>query len=473
MSTNEQNNTLGEPLTEPQHVAPFGNDGVGSLRVGTAGYFGSFFVLSFISAFLLYLDLELYGFILLFATWILIPVFAMTDHVRFDGKRLLRDGIVPRFWRILNRSRYWLRLSDIEQVDTQTVRSLRRGGRVMYRYSTTFRGKGTAITLTSGGEAYRRLVRSILVRIPTDVMDGRSLELREYLLTSSALRKTTGQNDIPSIDVLESAFQKQRRRRKKGIVEEQYDHEKALSLRSLANSLKLSGSLPQSLEAFRRAALAAPPDGWFLLEFSRCLQAFAAVERDEKIFRRSQAMMRLAEKRAGTDADLMARIGETYVQIGDWRRAARVFKRSTEVVGETFLALRGLAEVALREGKIAHVIHNFSAANRLADTPSLRRWTSAEVEYFTRINSDDEYMELEVSRVNLFDSLDRWQRRFFRTSLVGFPTILIGLILDSSLVTNTGWAISFISVCGWLLTGFGKRTLERRIPFEVFSADEN
>ncbi|MBX3243471.1 MAG: hypothetical protein KF685_03255 [Acidobacteria bacterium] len=446
---------------------------IGSLRVGTAAYFGAFFVFSFASAFLLYLDHETSGFILLLLTWIIIPVLAATDRVRFDGKRLVRDGIAPRVWRILNRSRYWLRLSDIEQVDTQMVRSLRRGGRVMYRYSTTFRGKGTVITLTSGGESYRRLIKKLLPLIPTEVMDGRSLELRDYLLTLSDLRVKTKSNDLPSFDVLESSIRKRLLRRKNDIDGKSSDPEKASNLRRLANELRLSGSLPQSLEAFRRAALAAPPDGWLLLEFSRCLQAFAAVERDDRVFRRSQAMMRLAERRAGMDADLLARIGETYVQIGDWRRAARVFRHSTEIVGETFLALRGLAEVALREGKIAHVIHNFAAANRLATLPSLRRWTRGEVEYFTRINSDDEYMELEVSRVNLYDSVDRWQRRFFLAAIIGFPTILIGLLIDVTTITNIGWTVSLFALAGWMLTGFGKRMLERRIPFEALSTDDN
>ena len=227
---------------------------IGSLRVGTAAYFGAFFVLSFASAFLLYLDHETSGFILLLLTWIIIPVLAATDRVRFDGKRLVRDGIAPRVWRILNRSRYWLRLSDIEQVDTQMVRSLRRGGRVMYRYSTTFRGKGTVITLTSGGESYRRLIKKLLPLIPTEVMDGRSLELRDYLLTLSDLRVKTKGNDLPSFDVLESSIRKRLLRRKNDIDGKSSDPEKASNLRRLANELRLAGSLPQSLEAFRRAA---------------------------------------------------------------------------------------------------------------------------------------------------------------------------------------------------------------------------
>ena len=62
--------------------------------------------------------------------------------------------------------------------------------------------------------------------------------------------------------------------------------------------------------------------------------------------------------------------------------------------------------MALREGKIAHVIHHFSIANRLAETPSLRRWTQGETEYFSHLNSDDEYMELEISRVNMLETVE-------------------------------------------------------------------
>ena len=45
-------------------------------------------------------------------------------------------------------------------------------------------------------------------------------------------------------------------------------------------------------------------------------------------------------------------IRDRYFQIGEWRRAGNVFNNALERVGENFRTARGLAEIALREGKI-------------------------------------------------------------------------------------------------------------------------
>jgi hypothetical protein len=183
-------------------------------------------------------------------------------------------------------------------------------------------------------------------------------------------------------------------------------------------------------------------------------------------------MLRLAEKRAGNDAELLARLGESYFQIGDWRRSSTVFRRTVEGVGETFRSLRGLAELALREGKIAHVIHNFAAASRLASTASLRRWTEREVDYFSRLNSDDEYMELEVSRVNLVDSLARSRGMALRIAAIGMPVIIGGVILQNDMVANIGWAVSGVAVIGWAALNIMERMLSARIPLDMVEPDD-
>jgi hypothetical protein len=183
-------------------------------------------------------------------------------------------------------------------------------------------------------------------------------------------------------------------------------------------------------------------------------------------------MMRLSERRAHGDPELFARLGENYFQSGDWRRADIVFGRALEGVGESFRALRGMAEIALREGKIAHVIHNFSAASEHAETPSLRRWTQAEVEYFSRPNDDEEYMELEVSRVSLLDSLTTARRTVLRLASLSFPAIPISLILDDALIASIAWAICGISILAWVSLMFVQKLLAPRIPFEVTREDQ-
>ena len=147
--------------------------------------------------------------------------------------------------------------------------------------------------------------------------------------------------------------------------------EKADYLRRLANELRLSGYLLQALETFRRALVLNPRSAWLLFDFARCLYSFAGAEHNEKMEKKALAALRLAEKRAGNDGELLARLGEIYFQYGDWRRARRAFQKALEAAGESFRSVRGLAEIALREGKVAHVIHQFSTANRLAETSAL------------------------------------------------------------------------------------------------------
>ncbi|QYO63407.1 hypothetical protein [Leptolyngbya sp. 7M] len=123
--------------------------------------------------------------------------------------------------------------------------------------------------------------------------------------------------------------------------------------------------------------------------------------------------------------------------------------------------------MALREGKIAHVIHNFREAARYADSPSVRRWTEREVEYFSRLNNDEEYMELEVSRVNLVDRLAAARSTALRLTAIGFPVIIGGLVLNEILVANIGWAISGVAVISWGILSILIRMLSSRIPVEL------
>jgi tetratricopeptide (TPR) repeat protein len=447
-----------------------------SIRVSPGAYFGVLLFASFLTAFLLYLGLEISAAVVFVGAWLIVPVLAFCDRIVFDGRRLRRTGLA---FRLVSRAfgvRDRLKLSDVEQVDSQTIRTIKRGGRVTYRYRTSFHGKGVVFSINSGGEAYRRLVRAVLPNLSGDTMDARSIELRDYLAEPDEVLKKAQRSRIPPSDVLENSLADLHPRRSNTAVpkfrgDSEADPTEIEDLRRLGNELRLTGSLLRAIEAFRRALLLAPRDAWLLYDLARCLLSYSGAERDERLERRAVAMIRLAERRAGGDGELLARIGESYFQIGDWRRAASVFKTAIGAVGESFRSLRGLAEIALREGKIAHVIHNFAAANRLADTSSLRRWTLAEMEYFSRLNEDDEYMELEVSRVNLLDTLDRVRRSALRFVLLGLPVIAAGLLLEDSLIANIGWGVSILALCIWILVVAGKQMLQRRIPFEIVDAD--
>ncbi len=430
---------------------------------------------SFFSAFFIYLEMDLWALILLGLSVILLPALAITDRVAFDGKRLRRTGVLPRFWAWLNGFHYRLKLSDIEQIETQALRALKRGGSVFYRYRTSISGRDLKFVFASGGEEYRQMIRQIFPRLSENVLDNRSIELRDYLNEPKEILMKAEFVHIPSSDVLEDSvniFEKTERKNRRSGEIGAAEIERVEYLRRLANELRLSGHLLQALEAFRRALVIHPQNAWLLFETARCLHSFAGAERDDKLRRKANALLRLAEKRARHDKELLARLGESYFQFGDWERARTVFQKSIDKVEENFRSLRGMAEIALREGKIAHVIHNFSAANRLAETPALRRWTQGEADYFSHLNDDEDYMEMEISRINLLENLENAKKTSLKIVMFGFPAILIGLVLSENLIANIGWAISSVALLIWtgLLTSLN--LFSERIPYELVENEE-
>lgn len=445
-----------------------------SIRVSPGSYLTTLLLGIFFAGFFIYLEMDLWAIPLLGFCLLVVPLLAWTDRIAFDGKRLTRTGFLPRFWAWLNNFNYRLKLSDIEQIETQALRALKRGGNVFYRYRTSVSGKDLKFVFASGGDEYRQIIHRLFPRLSENVLDNRSIELRDYLCEPKEVLMKAEFAHIPSADVLEDSFQPQEKTPKPKIENRKIgveELERADDLRRLANELRLSGFLVQSLEAFRRALVIHPRDGWLLFEFARCLNSFAGAERNEKLQRKALAVMRLAEKRAKNDKELLARLGESYFQFGDWQRARTVFQKSIDRVEESFRSVRGLAEIALREGKIAHVIHNFSIANRLAETPALRRWTQNETDYFSHLNDDQDYMEMEISRINLLENLEHSKKTSLKIAILGFPAILIGLILGQDLVANIGWAVSSVALLIWAGLTMSLSLFSERIPYELIEEE--
>jgi len=449
-----------------------------SIRVSPNNYFIALFLMTFLSGFLIYLEQDFFALVLLGTSWLAFPLLAWTDRITFDGKRLTRTGFLSRLWAWMNSTKYRLKISDIEQVESQALRALKRGGNVFYRYRTTMQGKNRRFAFASGGENYRQMIHKILPLLSENILDNRSIELRDYLAEPKEILMKAEFAHIPSADVLESSLNEfqnpDKNLRAKCSDRKTGDEEleKADYLRRLANELRISGYLLQSLEAFRRALLLNPTDAWLIFDFARCLHSFAGSEKNEKLRRKSIAALRLAEKRGASDGELLARLGESYFQYGDWQRAAVTFKKAIDSVEISFRSVRGLAEIALREGKIAHVLHNFAAANRLAETPALRRWTQNESNYFSRLNTDDDYMELEISRVNLLESIEKSKKTSLKIVFFGFPAIVFGLFFDD-LITNVGWAVSCVSLLIWVGLTLSQNLLSSRLPMDFDVEDED
>ncbi|HXG83597.1 MAG TPA: hypothetical protein VNI84_06175, partial [Pyrinomonadaceae bacterium] len=145
--------------------------------------------------------------------------------------------------------------------------------------------------------------------------------------------------------------------------------------------------------------------------------------------------------------------------------------KATGAAEENFRWRRGLAEIALREGKIGYVVHHFSTANRLADTTALKRWTRNESDYFARLNGDGDYMELEVSRVNMLEGLERSKKTCLQIALLSFPAIIIGVTLEENTMAEIGWAISSIALLVWIGVVISLSVFSSRIPLD-FESEE-
>lgn len=445
-----------------------------TVRVSPHNYLVAILLGSFVTALLFYLEQDVPAVAVFALSWIALPCLAIRDRIAFDGKRLYRTGLIPRLWSWINGSRHRLRISDIEEVETHAIRALKRGSNVFYRYRTGFRGKGVGVTIVSGGDGYRKIVKGILQRLPENGLDTRSIELRDHLSDPKEALMRAEFSRIPSADVLEGYMRSAWRKFGNTPLARPADaaETEVEELRGLANELRLAGYLVQALEAFRRALVIRPRDARLLFEFARCLHTLGGVERDPRMERRALAASRLSARRAETDGDLLVRLGEWYFQIGDWRRADQLFQRGVEMVGENFRTARGLAELALREGKLAHVVHHFSNAARFAETRSLRRWSKNEADYFSNLQSDEEYMELEVSRVNMLETVERSRRTTLRISMFAMPLIIIGSLLEEALVANIGWAVASFALLIWVGLAISGRMLGERIPYELVDADD-
>ncbi len=426
-----------------------------SIRVSPNNYFIASFIATFFIGFMIYLELDLAAIALFITGWIAMPVLAWTDRIVFDGESLYRTGLLAKYWSSITGNRRRLTATQIEQVETQAIRALKRGGNIFYRYRTSVRGKNIRFAFASGGEDYRKMIRQLFKTVSPDSLDNRSIELRDYLGDPKEVLMKAEFARIPSSDVLESSISEfnelERRLRSKrpntGVSGD--DAEKAEDLRQIANQLRLAGNLLQSLEAFRRALFLNPSNGWLVFEFARCLHSYAGIESNKLLTRKAYAVLRLSERKARFDSMLLSRIGETYYQYGEWERARKVFNKSLAIAGENFRSIRGLAEISLREGKIAHVIHHFATAVQSAGTTALRRWAEDETRYFSHLNDDESYMESEIKRINWLESIERGKRMALRILVFGIVTVLIGLVGDE-LVANVGWAVASVSILLWV-----------------------
>jgi tetratricopeptide (TPR) repeat protein len=457
---------LAEVQEERERARP--KSTVASVRVSPSPYLAFAAVMSFASALMLHANYDAAALIVIASAWLIVPIFAFSDRIVFDGTSLRRQGPLASFLDLVFGYRKQLAVDEFETVETQAVRTLRRGGRVRYRYRTQITGKGREFVIVSGGRDYRKLVRELFPLIHESKLDNRSRDLRDYLNDPRFLNRKAQQSQLASsdlLDVTKSDFKLGRKVKRIPALEQTpataEDLERARLLRRLGNELRVSGRLREAGEAFRRALNVRPHGAWIIYDFARLLRSQASAQADARLLSRARAALRLASIRAKNDVVLLPLIGESFLECGDADHARRALQKVVELDSGNFKARIGLADIALREGKLAHVIHHYQEAARVSSEQALARYARSEGEYYMQLNNDDDYLAAELRRINWLQSVTRIRRTALRVTNASVLLALVGSLVDP-VAGSLGWSVASSALIIWLLTVLGTKLLFTR-----------
>lgn len=437
---------------------------VASVRVSPGPYFAVGSVIAFVSALLLRSEYDSLAPLSIGVALVVVPILAFTDRIVFDGVAIRRNGPIVFILKSLFGKRPLLAIADFETIETNAVRTLRRRGSVRYRYRTQITGKGKEFVIASGRESYRRFIRELLPLVHEDKLDNRSRDLRDYLCDPSFVNRKTQLSQLASEDVLDAARTEYRvggKSQERGIQVTPQDLERAHLLRRLGNELRVAGRLREAGEAFRRALNVTPHGAWLIYDFARLLRSQASAQADARLLLRARAALRLASIRADDDLVLLPLIGESFLECGDARLARLTLQKTVDLDSGNYKARLALADLALREGKLAHVIHHYHEAARVASEQALVRYAKREGDYYLLLNNDDEYLATELRRISWLQHVTRVRRLSPRVINVGILIALAGGFLDPML-SSIGWSLASSALILWLVSVVVTRLLFHR-----------
>ena len=437
-----------------------------SVRVSPGGYLAAAALLTFVSLVFLRTHRDLAALLLIAGTWTITPVLMWTDRLNFDGRVLSRAGMPAFLSRLIRRCVTSLKVEDIERVDVATLRTLRRGGSVRYRYRIEIAGRERLFAFASGGRRFRQMVQSLLPLISDHKLDARARELRDHLISPKDVRLEAARLGIASASVLEETAEAAGKKIAQHRIASDSENvpeeiERGRKLRKAANDLRVAGRLRESAEGFRRALIISPRDPWLIYEFARLLRSQASALGEARMLSRACAALRLATQRGANDSQLLERIGESFLEYLDPDRAAKSFRRAVEIDAHSFRAQLGLAEVALNDGKLAHVIHHYNDASRIAPDKADARLARREADYYARLNDDENYLATELRRMNWLEHANRAQSLAARVSFASLLIALIGPSLNQR-VAGIGWALATSSILAWTGALISRKLLASR-----------
>ncbi len=121
----------------------------------------------------------------------------------------------------------------------------------------------------------------------------------------------------------------------------------------------------------------------------------------------------------------------------------------------------GLANLALREGKLAHVIHQYRDAARAASDGALSRHAGREAEYYARLNDDDDYLISELRRINWLQHSLKVRRLAARVTNGSILVALVMPYIDAD-VAGVCWYLASSSLIAWITSLIAIRLLAKR-----------
>jgi len=356
------------------------------------------------------------------------------DRIELDAGAIRHRGPLAFLLSAIFRVPRELRVSDIETITTETTSLTFATGDAKLSYHTRIGGAGVEIVVRSHRATYLPFIRALFRAVGTDKLDPRSAEIAEYLESGKKLRGTPVlKTDIAAMPISR--------------------------LRRVANALRLAGKLAQASSYFRVAYEREPRDPRLLYEMSRFLHSSAQND-DSRLRQRSDACLRLASRLASSQPALLERIGEAFFERLDYKRASDCFRRALDHEPNRFRANIGLAEIALRDGKLAHVAHYYSAA-AATDDAALARMAGREARYYQRLMGDDDFLEGELQRIRVSNQI-RWARRL--AALAFFSAWMLAGVMGRfySIFEDFGWAVMASSGLLWCVSAAGLRIFRRR-----------
>jgi tetratricopeptide (TPR) repeat protein len=239
------------------------------------------------------------------------------------------------------------------------------------------------------------------------------------------------------------------------------DDERALRLGQVGNKLRIAGRLNEAREAFRRALIVIPRDGRLIFQFARLLRSQASSLSDAKLLSRARAALRLSAMRAGKEPELLALVGESFLEWGETLRAQNTFNRAIELEPRNFRAHIGLANLALRDGKLAHVIHQYRDAAGSASDKALSRHAVREADYYALLNDDDDYLVSELRRISLLQHSLKVRRLAARVTNASILVALLVPYVDEA-VAGPCWYLATSSLIAWMSSLLAIKLLAKR-----------